>query len=285
MIVDSHQHFWEVGRFSYPWMTPEVEVLCRDYLPTALAPVLKWNSVEKTILVQASNSLEETRWLLELADQNSFIAAVVGWVDLTADGFEEQFDEFRAHRKFKGIRHLVESEPQDDWLVQPAVLANLRTLAGRGVAYDLLVHTRHLKFAMRVADSCPELRLVVDHMAKPPIAHGEIDDWSRTLSELASRPNVWCKLSGLITEADRTGWRVEDLKPYVDLALEVFGPQRMMFGSDWPVCLLAGSYDQVLDGAQSMLAELSEQDRRNIFAANAIDFYRIDGDEMWSAAA
>ena len=285
MIVDSHQHFWQVGRFDYPWMTPEVEVLCHAYLPTALAPTLAQNGVEKTILVQASNSVEETRWLLKLAEQNSFIAGVVGWVDLTADGFGDQLDEFAAHPKFKGVRHLVESEPQDDWLTQPVVLENLRTLAGRGVTYDLLVHTRHLKHALTVAAGCPELRLVVDHLAKPPIAQGEIDEWSRGLRELGSQPNVSCKLSGLVTEADWTRWRVEDLKPYVDLALEVFGPRRMMFGSDWPVCLLAGSYDQVLEAAQSMLASVSEEDRSRIFAANAVEFYRIGGGEIWSAAA
>lgn len=278
MIVDSHQHFWQVGRFDYPWMTPDVEVLCRDYLPPALAPILERNGVEKTILVQASNSLEETRWLLKLAEQNSFIAGVVGWVDLTAEGFVDQLDEFTAHPKFKGVRHLVESEPHDDWLTQPGVLANLRTLGERGVAYDLLIHTRHLQQALTVAVSCPELRLVVDHLAKPPIARGEIDEWSRRLRELGSRPNVSCKLSGLVTEADWAGWRVEDLQPYVDLALEVFGPRRMMFGSDWPVCLLAGSYDQVLEASQTMLAGVSEEDRRRIFAANAIDFYRIDGE-------
>lgn len=275
MIVDSHQHFWQVGRFDYPWMTPEVEVLCQDYLPPALAPILKRNGVEQTILVQASNSLAETRWLLKLAEQNSFVAGVVGWVDLTADRFADQLEEFTAHPRFKAVRHLVESESQDDWLVQPSVLANLRTLAGRGVAYDLLVHTRHLKYALTVADSCPELRLVVDHLAKPPIARGEITDWSRGLGELASRPNVWCKLSGLVTEADWTNWRVEDLKPHVDFALEVFGPQRIMFGSDWPVCLLAGSYDQVLDACQRLLAHLDEEDRGRIFSSNALEFYRI----------
>ena len=275
MIVDSHQHFWQVGRFDYPWMTPEVDVLCRDYLPRDLDPILKRKAVEKTILVQASNSLEETRWLLELAEQNSFIAGVVGWVDLTADGFTDQLDEFTPHAKFKGVRHLVESEPEDDWLMQPTVRANLRILARRGVAYDLLVHTRHLKYAVRLADSCPELRLVVNHMAKPPIARGEIDDWSLGLREIASRPNVWCKLSGLLTEADWTSWRVEDLKPYVDRALEVFGSRRMMFGSDWPVCLLAASYDRVLEAFEKLLAGLDENGRDRIFSRNALEFYRI----------
>ena len=280
MIVDSHQHFWQVGRFDYPWMSPEVDVLCHDYLPEALDPVLKRNGVEKTILVQASNSLEETRWLLNLAERNSFIAGVVGWVDLTADGFADQLDEFTAHSKFKGVRHLVESEPQDDWLIQPTVRANLRILARRGIAYDLLVHTRHIKYATIMADSSPELRVVVDHMAKPPIGRGEIDDWSRALGEIASRPNVWCKLSGLVTEANRTSWRVEDLKPYVDRALEVFGRQRMMFGSDWPVCLLAASYDRVLESCEKLLAGLDERGRDRIFSRNALEFYRVQEEAL-----
>lgn len=275
MIVDSHQHFWQVGRFDYPWMTPEVDVLCYDYLPSTLDPILRRNGVEKTILVQASNSLEETRWLLELAEQNAFIAGVVGWVDLTAEGSAEQLDELTAHPRFKGVRHLAESEPQDDWLMQPMVLTNLRKLARRGVTYDLLVHTRHLEYAAMVADRCPDLHLVVDHMAKPPIARGEIDDWSRGLRELASRPNVWCKLSGLVTEADWAGWRVEDLKPYVDLALEAFGPRRMMFGSDWPVCLLAAQYDQVLEACEKLTGDLGESDRGRIFSRNAQEFYRV----------
>jgi L-fuconolactonase len=276
MIVDSHQHFWQPRRFDYPWMTSEVEVLCRDYLPPALAPTLERNGVAKTVLVQASNSLEETRWLLKLADENPFVAGVVGWVDLTADRFVDQLDEFTAHPRFKGVRHLVESEPQDDWLTQPRVLANLLTLAGRGLTYDLLVHTRHLPHALKLAVSCPTLRLVVDHLAKPPIKRGEIDDWARSLRELGSQPNVSCKLSGLITEAGWTDWRVEDLQPYVDVAMEVFGPRRLMFGSDWPVCLLAGSYERVLEAAQATLAEIDEPDRRRIFADNAVEFYRID---------
>src|SRR3989442_8594458 len=171
-MIDSHQHFWQVGRFDYPWMTPEVEVLCQDYLPPALEPVLKRCGVEKTILVQASNSLEETRWLLSLSDQYPFIAGVVGWIDLTGPDVEPQLAEFLAHPKFKGVRHLVESEPADDWLIQPRVLDGLRALAARGVSYDLLVHPRHLKYVYTLAQSCPDLRLVVDHLAKPSVASG-----------------------------------------------------------------------------------------------------------------
>ena len=274
-IFDSHQHFWQVGRFDYPWMSPELDVLCQDYLPAAVAPILQRCGVEKTILVQASNSLEETRWLLSLAEQYPFIAGVVGWVDLTSPTVDEQLEELAAQAKFIGVRHLVESEPADDWLTHPAVLNGFRRLQLRGIAYDLLVHPRHLKYAQAVAERSPELRLVVDHLAKPPIARGEITDWARELKALASFSNVWCKLSGLVTEADHKRWRPEDLKPFVDTAVECFGPERMMFGSDWPVCLLAGSYDQVLETYQMLVDELTQADRDGIFSGNAASFYRV----------
>ena len=277
MIVDSHQHFWQVGRFDYPWMSREIEVLYRDYLPATIEPILKRSGVEKTIVVQASNSLEETRWLLSLADQYPFIAGVVGWVDLSVREVGHELNEFIAHPKFKGVRHLVESEPADDWLIQPGVLEGFRTLASAGVSYDLLVHTRHLKHVRTVAETCPELNLVVDHMAKPPIASGEIGEWARAIKEVAALPNVWCKLSGLVTEASWSDWRIEDLKRFVDAALEYFGPQRLMFGSDWPVCLLAASYDRVLEAFQLLLADLTDEERSCIFSKNATEFYRLQG--------
>ena len=274
-IVDSHQHFWQVGRFDYPWMSSEVEALFRDYLPPALEPVLKQCGVEKTILVQASNSLEETRWLLSLSDQYPFIAGVVGWIDLTGPNVEPQLAEFLAHPKFKGVRHLVESEPADDWLIQPRVLGGLRALAARGVSYDLLIHPRHLKYVDTLAQNCPGLRLVVDHLGKPPIASGQIGEWSREIKALAMHGNISCKMSGLVTEANLNSWRTDGLKPFVETALELFGPRRLMFGSDWPVCLLAAQYDRVLESFQSLLAELNDEDRDCIFSGNASEFYRL----------
>ncbi|HET6891735.1 MAG TPA: amidohydrolase family protein, partial [Pyrinomonadaceae bacterium] len=201
MIVDSHQHFWQVGHFDYPWMKPDVEVLYRDYLPRQLEPILKECDVAKTVLVQASNSLAETYWLLNLADRYPFIAGVVGWIDLTDPEMEHELEVLTANAKFKGVRHLVESEPADDWLVQPGVLRGLKVLEKYRVAYDLLVHTRHLKHAKMVAETCPSLPLVIDHMAKPPISGGEITEWAKELKSIASCPNVSCKLSGLVTEA------------------------------------------------------------------------------------
>ncbi len=275
MIVDSHQHFWQVGRFNYPWMTPESDGLCRDFLPDVLRPVLESNGVGQTILVQASNSLEEARWLLQLADEHPFIVGVVGWVDLQSRDVASQLDEFVTHAKFKGVRHLVESEPNDNWLSQADVIQGLQQLASRNLTYDLLVQPRHLKYALATVSECSNLRFVLDHLAKPPVATGEIDEWARALKPLAACPNVWCKLSGLVTEADWTTWQVEDLRPFVETALEYFGSQRMMFGSDWPVCLLAATYERVLEACQKLLANLEEKDRQHIFSKNALEFYRI----------
>lgn len=271
MIVDSHQHFWQVGRFDYPWMSSDLGVLYRDYLPDDLAPIL--NGVKRTVVVQASNSLAESRWLLDLADANDFIAGIVGWVDLMSVEIDAQLDELCARRKFKGVRHLVESEPDDDWLVRPVVLAGLRKLSERGLSYDLLVHTRHLQYVTQVAESCPDLALVIDHMAKPPIARNEIKEWSEALKPVARYPNIHCKLSGLVTEANWSSWQTNDLRPYVDYALELFGPDRMMFGSDYPVCLLAASYDRVVGSFQELL---TDNDRDKIFSKNAARFYHLN---------
>ena len=275
MIIDSHQHFWQVGRFDYPWMSSDLGVLYRDYLPPVLEPILQANGVEKTVLVQASNSVEESRWLLELADQYPFIAGVVGWVDLRSEHVDAQLAELADHSKFKGVRHLVESEPANDWLVQPEVLRGLKQLAESDLSYDLLVHPRHLCHVRRVAAECPDLRLVIDHMAKPAIGRGEFDDWSKQFRPLAEFANMHCKLSGLVTEANWSNWRVDDLRPYVDCALESFGPERLMFGSDYPVCLLAASYERVLDSFQEALKDLADSERTMILSKSATKFYRL----------
>src|ERR1041384_7910386 len=274
-MIDSHQHFWQRSHFDYPWMTSDLGVLYRDYLPNDLAPILERNGVEQTVLVQASNSVAESRWLLELADANSFIAGVVGWVDLMSVEVEAQLDELCAHPTFKGVRHLVESEPEDDWLIRPAVLSGLKKLSARGLSYDLLVHTRHLQYVPWVAECCPDLALVIDHMAKPPIARNEIKEWSEALKPIARYPNIHCKLSGLVTEANWSSWQTDDLRPYVDYALELFGADRMMFGSDYPVCLLAAPYDRVLESFQELRGD---DDRDKVFCKNAARFYRLNSD-------
>jgi len=275
MIIDSHQHFWQVGRFDYPWMTNDVEVLYRDYLPPTLEPILERNGVAKTVLVQASDSMAESRWLLSLADAYPFIAGVVGWVDLEGPEVQQQLDELTTHQKFKGVRHLVESESADNWLAQPAVLRGLQQLASSGTSYDLLVHTRHLKHVRTVAETCPNLSLVIDHAAKPPVARGEIKEWAQELRPVAVYKNIHCKLSGLVTEANHNGWQVDDLRPFVECVLELFGAERLMFGSDYPVCLVAASYDRVLESLQEILKDLNAEEQKQIFAGNASKFYRL----------
>jgi L-fuconolactonase len=275
MIIDSHQHFWQVGRFDYPWMSSDLGVLYQDYLPPALEPILKANGIEKTVLVQASNSIAESNWLLDLAEQYPFIAGVVGWVDLMSPEVADQIERLARRSKFKGVRHLVESEPADDWLAQPAVLRGLKELSNHGLSYDLLVHTRHLRHVRTVAEHCPQLRLVIDHMAKPPIGRREFDEWSREFRPLAEFSNVQCKLSGLVTEANWSSWTTDDLRPYIDCALDSFGPDRLMFGSDHPVCLLAASYERVLDSFREALKDLGERERTMIFSENARNFYRL----------
>lgn len=275
MLVDSHQHFWQVGRFDYPWMNSSVEVLYRDYLPAQLKPILVENGVSKTVLVQASNSLDESRWLLSLAEANPFIAGVVGWVDLTNDDVDRQLEELSSHATFKGVRHLVESEPQEDWLIQPEVLRGLQRVSAYNLSYDLLVHPCHLKYVLRVADACPDLPLVIDHMAKPSIVTGKISEWLEELRPVAANKNIRCKLSGLVTEASWSSWQTSDLRPFVECALELFGPERLMFGSDHPVCLLAASYKRVLESFQEILQGLTEHERELIFTTNATRFYRL----------
>jgi len=275
-MIDAHQHFWQVGRFDYPWMSSDLGILYHDYLPAELGPELHANGIDQTVLVQASNSVAESRWLLNLADENNFIAGVVGWVDLRNTDPGSQLAELTAHPKFKGVRHLVESEPPDDWLTQPSVINGLRRLAELELTYDLLVHTRHLRHVKTVAEQCPDLRMVIDHLAKPPIASGEFDEWLRELEPLAAYPNMYCKLSGLVTEANWNSWTTEDLRPYVERALELFGPQRLIFGSDHPVCLLAASYTRVLESFQEILSHIGNADRNMIFAENARTFYRLN---------
>ena len=197
---------------------------------------------------------------------------------MTSPQVEEQIVAFTTHPKFKGVRHLVESEPADDWLTQPRVLDGLKVLAAHGLAYDLLVHTRHLKYVPTVAEHCPDLRLVVDHMAKPPIASGEIKEWAHELKAVAQIPGIHCKLSGLVTEADHAARTTADLTPYAEYALDWFGAERMMIGSDWPVCLLAATYEEALEAYQELLARLNDRERQGILAGNAASFYRLEND-------
>jgi len=238
MRIDAHQHFWDLERFEYPWMPPPPSPLAFSFLPQHLRPILKRNKFDGSVAVQAKASMEETAWLLDLASENDFILGVVAWVDLTDPRLGETLDRLQRHPKFKGVRHPVHDEPDVNWVLRDDVLRGLRELAKRGLPYDLLFRPPHLPLIPRIAERAPELRMVIDHLAKPPIGSGKLDGWAEDLVRAAEHPQVYCKLSGMITEASPQ-WTADELKPFVRHAFEVFGADRLMFGSDWPVCLLA----------------------------------------------
>ena len=275
MVVDAHQHFWDPERLHYFWMTEGVKSLKRKFLPEDLGPLLSQAGVERTVIVQAISSTEEAQWLLDLASAHEFVAGVVTWADLRSRDLPRELDKLQAHPKFKGVRHQMEAESDDAWMVRDDVLAGLAELERRAIPYDLLVHARHLKYVPRVRERCPNLKLVVDHIAKPRIGEREFDGWAREIERVSQLPDIWCKLSGMITEARWDAWTPNDLQPYVRHVLDQFGLSRVMFGSDWPVCTLAGYYQQVVDALRQVLGPLSPADAQKVWGENACEFYRL----------
>lgn len=270
--IDSHQHFWNLDLFKYDWMSPDNQILYRNYLPEHIEQILGEVRVEKIVAVQAHQSLDETRWLLELSNKFEFIAGVIGWVDLLSENIAEQLTDLAKHPKFKGVRHIVQDEPNDEWILQPQVLQSINKLSDFNLTYDILIFPKHLKYIPKLIESCPKTSFVVDHLAKPPIASGEIESWKNDLKVVAEFPQIYCKLSGLVTEADHKKWKADDLKPYIETALELFGADRLMFGSDYPVCRLATEYKTVLETYSSFL---DENDKNQILRENAIKFYNF----------
>jgi L-fuconolactonase len=274
--IDAHQHFWDRGRFTYSWMTHQVEVLRRDFLPAHLRSLLGEAGMDRAIVVQAHQSLAEARWLLELAASNEFLAGVVAWVDLTGSNLARDLDELQRNSKFKGVRHLIQDEPDDAWMLRQDVVKGFRELERRDIPYDVLIYPRHLKNVPKLREHCPTLRLVIDHLAKPHIAKHEIESWARDIESVAALPQVWCKVSGMITEADWRTWTPRDLQPYVKHVVQLFGYDRSMFGSDWPVCTLAGWYQQVVDALRECLGPISEAAHAALWGGTARSFYRLD---------
>jgi L-fuconolactonase len=280
-VIDSHHHFWDPSRADYPWMTDEVAPIRRAFGPADLRPLVAANAIDRTILVQTRSSTDETREFLATAAAQPVIGGVIGWVDLTDPAIADEIAGLRAGpggERLVGIRHQVHDEPDPAWLNRPDVRRGLRAVADAGLAYDLLVRTRELPAALAAGQARPDLRFVVDHLAKPPIAAAEMEPWADRLRGLAALPNVWCKVSGMVTEADWSSWTVADLQPYVDVVLEAFGPGRLLFGSDWPVCLLAASYDRVVDATRELLNDLSDHEQARVFGGTALEVYRLGAD-------
>ena len=279
VTLDAHQHFWDFARknqFDYGWLEgPKLATINRSFLPGDLKPHIDQAAVDATIVVQTQHSLEENRWALGLAEENPQIAGVVGWVDLASDACEDQIVEFKSQPKFVGVRHIVQDEPDDDFVLREDVLRGFKLLEKHQVPFDLLFFVKHLRHAKTLAQRLPDLPMVINHLAKPEIAKHNLEGWLGPLKEAAACPNIYCKLSGMITEADWKNWKPADLKPYVEPALELFGPERLMFGSDWPVCNLAGNYQQVIDGLTTALGPVSDSERDQIFGKTARAFYGI----------
>jgi L-fuconolactonase len=278
LTIDSHQHFWQLSQpFQYGWLDdPALARIKCDFMPEDLEPLLMMSGVDRSIFVQTQHDLAENRWALDLARSNSFLAAVVGWVDLASDDCERQLLEFIDDPRFVGVRHVVQDEPDDDFLIREDVLRGLKTLEKHGVPFDLLLYVKHLRHVPTLARALPDLPMVINHLAKPRIKEHSTADWLPGFVEAASFPNVFCKLSGMVTEADWVDWTVDDLRPYIRAALDSFGPNRLMFGSDWPVSELAASYDEVLKGLEEALGGISEAERQAIFGGTATRFYGLD---------
>lgn len=277
-VIDAHQHLWNLERVDYPWLVPEYGPLYRTYEYPELEPQLREAGVERTVLVQAADSYEDTEYMLEVADQWAYVAGVVGWVPLLRpDDAAQALDRFRRHTKFRGIRHLIHEEKDPDWLLQDMVTEGFRVLADRGMTFDVVaVLPRHLEHVPVIAERVPELRMVIDHLAKPPIKEKGWEPWASLIARAAEHPTVYAKVSGLNTAADWENWSADDRKPYINHALEAFGPERLMFGGDWPVAVLAGDYQKVWEETNQAITDLGEAERSMILGGTAIEFYGLE---------
>ena len=276
--IDAHQHFWQYQAERDAWMTDDMQVIRRDFMPTDLAPLLEAHRIDACVAVQADQSDAETRFLLELAEEHDFIAGVVGWIDLLSDGLESQLEQLQEVKKLVGFRHILQAEPKG-FMTAPKFVKGVKLLAKYGFTYDILIYHYQLGDAVELIRQLPEMPLIIDHIAKPDIRAGEMGNWLLGTKRLAAFPHVCVKLSGMITEADWQHWTIEQIKPYVDATLKMFGTDRILFGSDWPVCLLAGGYAQAIGLMEACIASLHGIAQAKIMGENAIDFYKLDIDD------
>ena len=275
MRIDAHQHFWMYNGREYGWINDSMAALRRDFLPADLKPELERSGFQGCVAVQARQTLGETRWLLELAEQAPFILGVVGWVDLRSPRLRFELESLADNSKLVGVRHIVQSEPDERFLLQPDFLRSIAMLEEFDLAYDILIYAKHLPGAAEFVARFPRQRFVLDHLAKPPIKSGALDSWARGIRELAAFPNVYCKVSGLVTEADWQAWKPEDLRPYLDAAFDCFGPSRLMIGSDWPVCTVAAPYSRVMDVVKDYISKYAAEERNAVLGGNAAKFWRL----------
>lgn len=275
MKIDSHHHFWNYSAEEYGWIDDSMEKLRRDFLPADLKQAIDSVGFEGVVSVQARQTTVETQWLLDFAAENEFILGVVGWVELCCSSVSEQLDQFSNHPKLKAVRHVVQDEPDDEFILRDDFNQGVALLKNYGLVYDILIFERQLAASIQFVDRHPGQKFVLDHIAKPQIGKSLMDPWQANIRELAKRPNVTCKVSGMVTEADHENWTPDELRPYWETVLEAFGPDRLMFGSDWPVCLLASGYVRWHETMSEYASELSESEKESLFGGTATEAYGL----------
>lgn len=273
-IIDTHQHFWKYDPVNYSWINDDMQVIRKDFLPGDLAVVVNEHTLHGTVAVQADQTEAETDWLLDLAAKNDFIKGVVGWVDLRSSNIEERLQHYQRFSKLKGFRHVLQGE-EPSFMLQKDFCNGISKLQQYNFTYDILIVPKHLAAALELVQQFPEQKFVIDHVAKPYIRDGKIDEWKAGMEKLAQHSNVFCKISGMVTEADWKNWTADQLKPYIDVAVNSFGIDRTMYGSDWPVCLVASSYKRWLQTVKDYFSSYSADDQEKFFSSNAIKFYQL----------
>ncbi len=275
MQIDSHQHFWVFDPDRDSWITPDMAVIQRNFLPQDLKPVLETNGIGGCVAVQASQSDAETEFLLHLAAGHEIVKGVVGWVDLVDQDIYQKLEKYSQLEDLKGFRHVVQGEP-DGFMLNPAFINGVNALVAFDFSYDILVFPHQLKEAYQFASKIPRARFVLDHIAKPYIKKGEIENWATDIKQLATLPNVHCKVSGMVTEADWAQWKPNDFMPYLEVVFNAFGADRILFGSDWPVCLVAADYAQMMEIPVNYIKSLSKSEQEKVMGKNATSFYHLD---------
>jgi len=275
MRLDAHQHFWKFDPIRDGWINEEMKILRQDFMPEDLAPLLRENNVDGCVAIQADQSEDETHFLLDLSARYDFVKGVVGWVDLCADDLEDRLGYFSSFANLRGFRHLIQAEPENEFMLRPEFCMGISKLKKYGFTYDLLVQPRHLPSLIKFVALFPDQPFVIDHLAKPYIRSGEIESWKQDMKKLAEFQNVYCKLSGMVTEADLNHWKPGDFRPYIDAVIGSFGIERVMFGSDWPVCLLGASYDQCFSILETHTAEFNPSEKIRLWGQNAVHFYGL----------
>jgi L-fuconolactonase len=273
--IDAHHHLWRYSAGEYAWLDEPMKELRRDFLPKDLVREIAAAGIDGTVAVQARQTMEETRWLLRQADECDAIRGVVGWAPIAGEDFPEVMEEFEDRPKLKGLRHVIQGEQDENYILREDFNSGIRAMLGSGLVYDILIYERHLPQAIEFVDEHPQQVFVLDHMAKPMIASGRMEPWAQRMRELAERENVWCKVSGMVTEAEWTGWSAETLRPYLDVVVEAFGVERLMAGSDWPVCLVACEYGRWFEVLRDYFAGFSEAERDAVFGTTAMNVYGL----------